>query len=84
VYIEYSYVVCTFCLDSNQKDRIKFCDSKPLANTNALLAIGFAFWINVILGGNVSGASMNPARSFGRVPFVVRSTRKCLHTVSRC
>jgi MIP family channel proteins len=30
-----------------------------------LLAIGFAFGFNVILGGNVSGASMNPARSFG-------------------
>ena len=29
------------------------------------LAIGFAFGFNVILGGNVSGASMNPARSFG-------------------
>jgi glycerol uptake facilitator-like aquaporin len=27
--------------------------------------IGFAFGFNVILGGNVSGASMNPARSFG-------------------
>ena len=30
-----------------------------------LLAIGFAFGFNVILGGNISGASMNPARSFG-------------------
>ena len=36
-----------------------------IAYAVGLLAIGFAFGFNVILGGNVSGASMNPARSFG-------------------
>jgi MIP family channel proteins len=36
-----------------------------MAYAVGLLAIGFAFGFNVILGGNVSGASMNPARSFG-------------------
>jgi len=36
-----------------------------IAYAVGILAIGFAFGFNVILGGNVSGASMNPARSFG-------------------
>lgn len=36
-----------------------------LAFAVGILAIGFAVGFNVILGGNVSGASMNPARSFG-------------------
>jgi glycerol uptake facilitator-like aquaporin len=36
-----------------------------IAQTVGLLAIGFTVGFNVILGGSVSGASMNPARSFG-------------------
>jgi glycerol uptake facilitator-like aquaporin len=36
-----------------------------IAQTVGPLAIGFTVGFNVILGGSVSGASMNPARSFG-------------------
>ena len=36
-----------------------------LASSVGILAIGFTVGFNVISGGFVSGASMNPARSFG-------------------
>ena len=36
-----------------------------IAYSVGILAIGFTIGFNVILGGSVSGASMNPARSFG-------------------
>jgi glycerol uptake facilitator-like aquaporin len=36
-----------------------------IASSVGILAIGFTVGFNVILGGSVSGASMNPARSFG-------------------
>ena len=40
-------------------------NKNKLAHLAGLLAIGFTVGFNVILRGSVSGASMNPARSFG-------------------
>jgi len=40
-------------------------DQNKLAHLAGLLAIGFTVGFNVLLGASVSGASMNPARSFG-------------------
>ena len=40
-------------------------DKNKIAYAVGLLAIGVTIGFNVILGGSVSGASMNPARSFG-------------------
>jgi len=40
-------------------------NKNKLAHLAGLLAIGFTVGFNVLLGASVSGASMNPARSFG-------------------
>ena len=40
-------------------------NKNSIAASVGILAIGLTIGFNVILGGNVSGASMNPARSFG-------------------
>jgi len=39
--------------------------SVPLQGTFAALAIGFTVALDAMWGGSISGASMNPARSFG-------------------
>jgi glycerol uptake facilitator-like aquaporin len=41
-----------------------------IASSVGILAIGFTVGFNVILGGYVNGASMNPARSFGSALIV--------------
>lgn len=49
-----TYVVLTTTTKKNMK-------TAPLAG----VAIGFTLGLNVIFGGSISGASLNPARSFG-------------------
>jgi len=53
-----------------------------IAYSVGLLAIGFTVGFNVILGGSVSGASMNPARSFGPALIVWNFGYQCIYWVA--
>ena len=53
-----------------------------IAYSVGLLAIGFTVGFNVILGGSVSGASMNPARSFGPALIVWNFGYQCIYWVT--
>ena len=53
-----------------------------IAYSVGLLAIGFTVGFNVILRGSVSGASMNPARSFAPALIVWNFGYQCIYWVA--